>query len=188
MNIKMISLMALLTTLTGCAGHRETARPEPAAPPLEAPQAPFSLEPLGCPVYAGDDRPDYDAQALECIVKWMGEAHEYLAKGGKPTKHTSDESFEQYRVTAQKLVARVSRSLTQARPNAAAAPPASGMTARTPSGADASRESQQHYLSGVIFYQKGDLEGARREWLRAKRLDPANSDAEAGLDRLEKTR
>ena len=105
MNIKIISLAALIATQTACVGHRKTAKLESAAPALVAPLASLSIEPLGCPVYGGDDRPDYDAQALGCLVKWMG-----------------------------------------------------------------------------------DTEGARREWLLAKQLDPANADAQAGLDLLEKVR
>ncbi|MBI5631045.1 MAG: hypothetical protein HY921_09190 [Elusimicrobia bacterium] len=51
---------------------------------------------------------------------------------------------------------------------------------------DAKRSSQQHYLSGVIFFQKGDYDKARDEWGLAKQLDPSNSDAQAGLERIEK--
>ncbi|MDD5305109.1 MAG: tetratricopeptide repeat protein [Elusimicrobia bacterium] len=46
--------------------------------------------------------------------------------------------------------------------------------------------SQQAYLEGVIYYQKGDYEKARDKWLHAKQLDPANSDAIAGLEKIEK--
>ncbi|PIR16178.1 MAG: hypothetical protein COV48_10330 [Elusimicrobia bacterium CG11_big_fil_rev_8_21_14_0_20_64_6] len=46
--------------------------------------------------------------------------------------------------------------------------------------------SQQSYLEGVIYYQKGDYEKARDKWLHAKQLDPANSDALAGLEKIEK--
>lgn len=56
---------------------------------------------------------------------------------------------------------------------------------RAPTG-EAARQSQQHYLSGMVYYQKGDYEKARDEWLLAKQFDPANTDAEAGLVRLEK--
>jgi tetratricopeptide (TPR) repeat protein len=48
------------------------------------------------------------------------------------------------------------------------------------------KQSQQHYLSGVIFFQKGDYEKSREEWTLAKQLDPSNSDAAAGLDRIDK--
>ena len=46
--------------------------------------------------------------------------------------------------------------------------------------------SQQAYLEGVIYYQKGDYEKARDKWLHAKQLDPSNSDALAGLEKIEK--
>ena len=162
MNIKIISLAVLTTTLSACVGHRKAAQVEPGAPALATTLAPLTVEPLGCPVYAGDDRPDYDAQALECIDKWVGAAREYLDKGGKPTKYTSRESIESYRRTAERL------------------------RARMPAAVTARQDSQQHYLTGIILFQKGDNAGARREWLLAKTLDPANSDAQAGLDRLEK--
>ncbi len=61
--------------------------------------------------------------------------------------------------------------------------------APAPAGAvseDARRSSQQHYLSGVIYFQKGDYVKARDEWTLALQLDPGNSDAKAGLDRIEK--
>jgi Tfp pilus assembly protein PilF len=51
---------------------------------------------------------------------------------------------------------------------------------------DARRSSQQHYLSGVIYFQKGDYVKARDEWTLALQLDPGNSDAKAGLERIEK--
>ncbi len=51
---------------------------------------------------------------------------------------------------------------------------------------DAKNSSQQHYLSGVIYFQKGDYAKARDEWTLAKQLDPSNSDAQAGLDRINK--
>lgn len=51
---------------------------------------------------------------------------------------------------------------------------------------DNKRSSQQHYLSGVIFFQKGDYEKAKNEWSLALQLDPGNSDAKSGLDRIEK--
>jgi tetratricopeptide (TPR) repeat protein len=50
----------------------------------------------------------------------------------------------------------------------------------------AMREAQQHYLSGVIYFQKGDYEKALAEWKLSKELDPSNQDAQAGIDRLQK--
>ncbi|MBI4371293.1 MAG: hypothetical protein HY552_03230 [Elusimicrobia bacterium] len=63
---------------------------------------------------------------------------------------------------------------------AAAAAPSAAAAADT-----ARQQSQQAYLAGVIFFQKGDYEKARDSWLRAKQLDPSNSDAAAGLEKIE---
>ncbi|MCM2305247.1 MAG: tetratricopeptide repeat protein [Elusimicrobia bacterium] len=68
------------------------------------------------------------------------------------------------------------------------APPA-GQTGAPPPTASAEsnkQASQQAYLEGVIYYQKGDYEKARDKWLHAKQLDPGNSDAIAGLEKIEK--
>ncbi len=65
------------------------------------------------------------------------------------------------------------------------APAAPAETGGAPSE-DNKRMSQQHYLSGMIFYQKGDYAKAKDEWTLAKQLDPGNSDALAGLERIEK--
>ena len=51
---------------------------------------------------------------------------------------------------------------------------------------EARRSSQQHYLSGVIFFQQANYDKARDEWNLAKQLDPSNSAAQAGLERIEK--
>jgi ankyrin repeat protein len=51
---------------------------------------------------------------------------------------------------------------------------------------DNKRRSEQHYLSGMIYYQKEDYENARKEWRKAVKLDPGNDDAAFGLKRLEK--
>jgi tetratricopeptide (TPR) repeat protein len=46
--------------------------------------------------------------------------------------------------------------------------------------------SQQAYLEGIIYYQKSNYDQAREKWLHAKQLDPGNSDAVAGLEKIEK--
>ncbi len=74
---------------------------------------------------------------------------------------------------------------------------AAGRTTQAPAGsteapppaqnAESNKQaSQQAYLEGVIYYQKGDYEKARDKWLHAKQLDPGNSDANAGLEKIEK--
>ena len=45
--------------------------------------------------------------------------------------------------------------------------------------------SQQHYLEGLKYFQNSNYEKARDEWTIAKQLDPGNSDADAGMKRIE---
>ncbi len=51
---------------------------------------------------------------------------------------------------------------------------------------EAKRLSQQHYFAGIIAFQKGDYQEARRQWTLAKQYDPSNSDAQAGLERIDR--
>jgi hypothetical protein len=44
--------------------------------------------------------------------------------------------------------------------------------------------SRQHYLTGVIQFQKKNFNSAVREWAKAVSLDPGNADAHAALARL----
>jgi len=73
---------------------------------------------------------------------------------------------------------------------AAATASAGGQTAAAPAPGgisdNARQQSQQAYLEGVIFYQKGDYEKARDKWIHAKQLDPSNIDAASGIDKIEK--
>jgi len=65
---------------------------------------------------------------------------------------------------------------------AAGAPPPAAAVASE----NAKEQSGQAYLAGVIYYQKGDFDKAREKWLTAKQLDPSNSDAVAGLEKIER--
>lgn len=78
----------------------------------------------------------------------------------------------------EKAKAAQSGATTTAQQQAATAPAANPESNR--------QASQQAYLEGVIYYQKGDYEKARDKWLHAKQLDPSNSDAIAGLEKIEK--
>ncbi|MDE2313181.1 MAG: tetratricopeptide repeat protein, partial [Elusimicrobia bacterium] len=51
--------------------------------------------------------------------------------------------------------------------------------------AEARHASEQHYISGMIYYNEGNYEKARQEFSVAKELDPNNSDAEVGLERVQ---
>lgn len=56
---------------------------------------------------------------------------------------------------------------------------------KIPSKPSLDRAAEQHYLSGVIYYQKGSYERAREEWLQAKSIDPDNPDVLSGLARVD---
>ena len=45
--------------------------------------------------------------------------------------------------------------------------------------------AQEHYLEGLKYFQNSDYEKAREEWTIVKKLDPSNTEAEAGLKRIE---
>lgn len=49
----------------------------------------------------------------------------------------------------------------------------------------ARKQAETHYLTGLRFFQNGNLEKARDEWMLAKQLDPGHQDADAGLKRIE---
>ena len=71
---------------------------------------------------------------------------------------------------------------TQSQNGAPAAAPAA------PAGVSdsAKQQSQQAYLAGMVYFQHGNYEKARDQFMLAKQLDPGNPDAAAGLDRIEK--
>ncbi len=47
-------------------------------------------------------------------------------------------------------------------------------------------KADEHYRAGLMYYQLGKLDEARREWRRALELDPGNKKARKNLARLEK--
>ncbi|MCX5795189.1 MAG: tetratricopeptide repeat protein [Elusimicrobia bacterium] len=57
---------------------------------------------------------------------------------------------------------------------------------RSETRSDDQRRSQQHYLAGIIYYDKADYAKAREEWMLASRIDPDNADAAAGLRRVDR--
>ena len=159
----------------------ETQLPQPAAP-----EASLS-EPLGCAMYADEaGRPDHDAQSLQCIVDWLRRAQDYLARGGKPTKYTNQAAFDDYRARARTLNARLTKYLAQTRWQGQDGEPAPvAAPAAAPAAEDALRQSEQAYLSGIIYFQKGDYDGAHAQWKRALQLNSGNDDAKAGLERID---
>jgi tetratricopeptide (TPR) repeat protein len=68
-----------------------------------------------------------------------------------------------------------------AKPAVQAAPAPAAPSGPSPT---AQKESQQHYLTGVIAFQQGNYQKARDEWTLARQLDPTNADAEAGIEKI----
>lgn len=213
MKARSLALAPLLLS-AACAAHRPTtsarggpgggviigqaspatAWSQPVAGPLMAPPLAVSplaaalkgtpVEPLGCPIYGGDDRPDYDAQGLQCIVEWIRASQDYLARGGAPTKYTNAATLEQYRGFARVLQARLDAFVSGARWEASALPRPT--VDAGPAAEAVAESSQQAFLSGMILFQKGDYINARAKWTLAVQLDAANVDAKDGLARLDR--
>lgn len=57
---------------------------------------------------------------------------------------------------------------------------------RPPQELDNKRLSQEHYLTGMIAFQTSKYDKARDEWNLAAQLDPSNSAATSGIERLNK--
>ncbi len=47
------------------------------------------------------------------------------------------------------------------------------------------KSSKQHYLLGVQYYMEHNYEQAKNEWILAKKYNPENSDAAAGLEKID---
>ena len=76
------------------------------------------------------------------------------------------------------------RLFAKASASASPASPAHGTASTAVVSEDNKRQSQQYYLSGIIYYDKGDIEKARNEWAHALQIDPSNPDAKSGLERI----
>jgi hypothetical protein len=142
------------------------------------------VEPAVCARLASSDgKPVFDAQELSCIVGWMRSVQDYLYQGGTPTKYTNEAEFNIMKKTALDMMAAQTKWLNDAKFEAKADRAVASAAAVAPTGPQASSQS---YLEGVIAYQKGDYIKARASWTDAIKQDPSNSDAQAGLEKLDK--
>ncbi|MBI3564689.1 MAG: tetratricopeptide repeat protein [Elusimicrobia bacterium] len=78
------------------------------------------------------------------------------------------------------------KAAADAKTATAAQPASAGATAPAATPESAKQQSGQAYLAGMIYFQQGNYEKAREEFMRAKQLDPSNADAVSGLERIEK--
>jgi len=154
------------------------------APSLSAPAlSGMIVEPAVCARLASSDgKPVFDAQELGCIVGWMRSVQDYLYEGGTPTKYTNEAEFNIMKKTALDMMAAQTKWLNDAKFEAKA----DRVVASAAVQATGPQSSSQSYLEGVIAYQKGDYIKARASWKDAVKLDPSNSDAQAGLEKLDK--
>jgi tetratricopeptide (TPR) repeat protein len=118
----------------------------------------------------------YDAKAGEQLI---ARAKDQIKKE-EAAKKRAVELTKEREEKAKKEAEEKAKKEAEEKAEAKAGPKPGGLSE------EARRSSQQHYLSGVIFFQKGDYEKARDEWNLAKQLDPGNPDAQAGLERIEK--
>lgn len=56
--------------------------------------------------------------------------------------------------------------------------------AAAPEAADSKTRSRDHYQEGLKYFQNSNYQAAVSEWRQAVKLDPANKDAAAGLERV----
>lgn len=135
----------------------------------------------------------YDPKAADQLIARAKEQTRREETAKKKAAADAAARAEKAKTEAEEAAKKKEEESVQAAAPPATAPAASqsgggASPAAPPAGVteDSKRSSQQHYLSGVIFFQKGDYEKARDEWNLAKQLDPGNSDAQAGLERIER--
>src|SRR5208282_4453144 len=47
------------------------------------------------------------------------------------------------------------------------------------------RSADKHYIQGISYFQSGNYDKAKEEWLLCNHLDPTNADCAAGLQRID---
>ncbi|MHB2025198.1 MAG: tetratricopeptide repeat protein [Elusimicrobiota bacterium] len=108
---------------------------------------------------------------------------ENIMRAKEEAKKKADEDAAAKAKAAQEA----SQNQQQPSQQAASSPPAASSAPQLGQTSGESRHaSEQHYISGMIYYNEGNYEKARQEFSVAKQLDPSNSDAEVGLERIEK--
>lgn len=120
------------------------------------------------------------AQVLETKVREKDEAAAAAASRKKRQEQKAKKESEK----AKKEEELKKKELEPAKP--APAVPVEISTGPAVITPEAKRLSQQHYFAGIIAFQKGDYQEARRQWTIAKQFDPSNSDAQAGLERIDR--
>lgn len=123
----------------------------------------------------------------EAAAKQRAEQEKKRAEDAKKKKEEDDKAAEEAKKKAEEDKAKAdadAKAAAQSQTGQAGQPAAT----QTPAAASQSAKEQsgQAYLSGMILFQQGNYEKAREEFMRAKQLDPSNTDAAQGLERIEK--
>jgi tetratricopeptide (TPR) repeat protein len=129
----------------------------------------------------------YEVKAADQLVARAKEQMRREEAAKKLAIEAAKEKEEEDKKKASELAKKeVEEKAAAAATAAAPKTPDAGVAVPAGVSSDNKHASEQHYLSGVIFFQKADYEKARNEWNLALQLDPSNSDAKAGLERIER--
>jgi tetratricopeptide (TPR) repeat protein len=139
----------------------------------------------------------YDTRAADQLIARAKEQVRREEAARKRTVEVAKQKAEQEKARAAELAKAEADAKAKADADAKAAAASAATSTATAKTADAGqtpatlgasednkRQSSQYYLSGIIYFDKGDFEKARNEWTHSLQLDPANSDAKAGLERI----
>jgi tetratricopeptide (TPR) repeat protein len=141
----------------------------------------------------------YDQRAADQLVARAKEQIRREDEAKKRAAVAAKQRAEEEKVRAAELAKAEAEKKAKAEADAKAAAAAAATaatstgTAKSDAGQTAAalgtseenkRQSSQYYLSGIIYYDKGDFEKARNEWTHSLQLDPSNPDAKAGLERI----
>lgn len=99
-----------------------------------------------------------------------------------PRRYMQADSYEVRSMTDVKLVNGLTARVRIPKGNQVTQ---SCLAAGAPAADAALPPSQRHYLDGVKYFQNADYERARDEWRAALKADPANTEAAAGLRRVQ---
>jgi len=124
----------------------------------------------------------YSAAMAEQLIARAKEAARRETDARRRAEERRREAEEKKKADEEAAAKKAQEEKQQAQSAPLTAPAAAAAAAVTD---ESRRNAVQHWNSGIIFFQKGDMEKARDEWQLCKQLDPTNSDCLAGLQRID---
>ena len=123
------------------------------------------------------------AQAKDAIVKRHQElkAEEKAALKRREEAIAAAKKKAEQRKEKKKSVQTASASVSSQTAQGSSTPPL--QTAAV--SEEDKKAAKRHYLLGVQYYMQHNYEQAKNEWILAKKYDPENSDAAAGLEKID---